>query len=247
MSYLVRATELVGRPVVTLDRAEAVAEIKDVVFDAEQSDVLGFTLRGRGFLGTPNRGHLPLGAVRAIGRDAVMIETEAAIVEREAALEGASSDRRDVIGDEVLTDAGRRIGQVVDVILDTDGDRTDVVGYEVETEDRQRALVPIPETFAVSAANLVVPAAVEGFLAHDMTGFGGSVERFREHLRTGRAAEARENVRLQPAADRYTDPNATADEAIRQRPDDRPDGRRDERPDERGKPGGPVPGTGGRT
>jgi uncharacterized protein YrrD len=186
VSYLTRATDLVGRPVVTLDGAEDIAEIKDIVFDAGRSELLGFTLRGRGLLGSPNYGHLPASAVVSIGRDAVMIEGKPVILERDVDLARARSDHRDVVGAEVLTDAGRQIGAVRDLVLDIDRGQVDVVGYEVETEDGGRALVPIPETFAVSTDTLVVPDAVEGFVTHDLTGFGGSVERFREHLRTGR-------------------------------------------------------------
>jgi uncharacterized protein YrrD len=186
MSYLTRATELVGRPIVSVDRAEDVAEVKDVVFDAARSDFLGFTLRGRGLFGTPDRGHLPASAIVSIGRDAVMIRSESEIMEEVPDLARAGSDRRDVIGDEVLTDTGRRIGIVRDLVLQVDRDRADVVGYEVETEDGAKALVPVPETFAVSGETLVVPSSVEGFMTHDLSGFGGSVDRFREHV--GRTA-----------------------------------------------------------
>jgi len=47
MSVLVRARELIGRPVVTLDGND-IAQVKDLVFDKVSGQVAGFTLNGRG-------------------------------------------------------------------------------------------------------------------------------------------------------------------------------------------------------
>ncbi len=182
MSLVSRATDLIGRPVVTLDEAVDIAEVKDVIFDQARSDVRGFTLRGRGMLGSPHAGLLPIGNVAAIGPDSVMIDTAEAILERDESLERSSEDARDVIHDEVLTDAGRVIGRVVDLVIDLDGSAADVVGYEIETSDGRRALVPIPATFSASGERIVVPAAVERFVTDDLTGFGAAVERFRAEI-----------------------------------------------------------------
>ena len=48
MSVLMRAREISGRPVVTLDAAEDVAEVKDVLFSYASTRVVGFTLNRRG-------------------------------------------------------------------------------------------------------------------------------------------------------------------------------------------------------
>ena len=185
MSTLARATDLIGRPVVTLDTAEDIAEVKDVVFSVGRWDVVGFTLRGRGTLASPNLGQLALEQIRAIGEDAIMIPSASAIGDQVEPLQEAMSDPREVLGNEVLTDAGRSIGTVADLILSLEAPHVDVAGYEVKTDDGRHALVPIPETFGVSGSALVVPAAVEDYVTHDMTGFGGAVEQFREHLRRG--------------------------------------------------------------
>ena len=44
---VIRATELVGRPVVTLG-GDDLAEVRDVVYDADQGALLGFTLTSAG-------------------------------------------------------------------------------------------------------------------------------------------------------------------------------------------------------
>jgi uncharacterized protein YrrD len=193
MSYLERATELIGRPVVTMDTADDVAEIKDVVFHVGRWDVVGFTLRGRGALGDPDRGQLALESITAIGHHAIMITSDGVIAQHIGSLDQALKEPREVLGDEVLTDGGKRIGKVIDLVLQLEPSRVDVAGYEVETEDGKKVLVPIPETFGVSGDTLVVPAIVEQYITHDLTGFGGAVERFRAHLRDAEGGQRPSN------------------------------------------------------
>ncbi len=189
-SLLLRATDLIGHPVVTLDGGEAVAEVKDVVYGTAEAALLGFTLRRRGFLGGPMKLVLAWERVVTLGRHAVMIATEADLDQRNAVLvqEVKESRAHNVIGSEVITDAGRRLGEVTDVVVLV-ADRPEVVGYEIGGSEvltprsGGHVFVPLPETLAVSGQALMVPAAVEDFVSDDLAGFGASVERFRDHLR----------------------------------------------------------------
>lgn len=178
MSVVIRATGLIGRPVVTLDTATDVAEVKDVVFDPGQARVVGFTLRGRGALGAPSAGVLPSDGIVSIGRDAITV-ADATVVHRESPdIEAARSDRRDVLGDEVLTESGSRIGTVVDLVLSVEGGRAEVAGYEVVADDGTKSLIPIPTPVAVSGETLMVPDGTQHFIADDLTGFGAAIESF---------------------------------------------------------------------
>ena len=49
MTALVRAGDLVGRPVVTINGGDDIAEVKDVVYDPEARRLVGFTLNKRGW------------------------------------------------------------------------------------------------------------------------------------------------------------------------------------------------------
>jgi uncharacterized protein YrrD len=190
VTILVRARELQGRPVVTLDGAEDVAEVKDVVISYASSAVVGFTLNKRGFLGSPLKEVLPWGAVTALGRDAVIIEGAGALVRDDPAIDEAASagGERDVVGATVMTEAGTALGTVVDVVAEA-GDEARVVGFEVHGPDveRDRAaatlLIPADETIALSGTSLIVPAAVEQFVRDDLAGFGSAVDDFRSRLR----------------------------------------------------------------
>lgn len=190
MSVLMRAREITGRPVVTLDEADAVAEVKDVVISHGSATVVGFTLNRRGFLGSPMDEVLPWSAVRALGRDAVMVDGAGALVGEDTTMEAAAGEarERDVIGATVMTDGGTALGTVVDVIVDV-GDGAGVVGFEVDgpavDRDRDAAtlLIPVDDTIAVSGETLMVPAATEQFVRDDLAGFGSAVDDFRARLK----------------------------------------------------------------
>lgn len=190
-SLLLRATEIIGHPVVTIDAGEAVAEVKDVVYGTAEAALLGFTLNHRGFLGGPLKQAVEWSQVAALGRHAVMIATAGDLAERTDVLveDRKGARRRNVIGSEVITDAGERLGEVTDVVLLVE-DEPEVVGYEIGGSEiltprsGGHVFIPLPETLAVSGEALMVPAAVRDFVSDDLAGFGASVERFREHLRT---------------------------------------------------------------
>lgn len=186
MSLLVRATELVKRPVVTL-AGEDVAQVKDVLYDASGGAVAGFTLNGRGIFAGPLKQALPMTGIKAIGRDAVMIADTTVLANRVEVADPADVRDRNVMGNRVVTDTGTELGTVVDVILQV-GSVTDVVGYEIEAGealhvDGRRVLIPLPDALAVSGEALIVPAGATDFVAHDLAGFGAAVAAFRDHLR----------------------------------------------------------------
>jgi sporulation protein YlmC with PRC-barrel domain len=198
-----RASEIAKRPVVTL-QGEDVAQIKDIVYADGGGQIGGFTLNGRSLLSGPMKVSLPWGSVVALGPDAVMIEDESALVDRDEFLAQKVEPREgsagrgggDVLGSRVLTDAGRDLGKVLDVIIEIRPAKkgpgaADVVGYEIEPtedlgKDRKKVLVPLPDTLAASGEHLVVPASAVDFVTNDLAGFGAAMEDFRSQLSGGR-------------------------------------------------------------
>lgn len=181
-----RSSELTGRPVVTMD-GEDIAQIKDVVYDGSGGRVGGFTLAGRGLFAGPIKQALGWEHVRALGRDAVMVDDDDAFAEASDVVQRSDARERDVLGSHVITDSGTDLGTVVDVVLEV-GEHADVIGYEVESSpamdlDGRRVLIPLPETLAVSGEALIVPAGATEFVADDLAGFGAAVDAFRARLR----------------------------------------------------------------
>ncbi|MGH3836982.1 MAG: PRC-barrel domain-containing protein [Pseudonocardiaceae bacterium] len=185
---LLRARELIGRPVVTLG-GELVAEIKDIVFERTGGRIAGFTLRNPGLFSRARKDSLPWGGVHGVGRDAVMVLDETVLLAATELAPRKQARRSDVLEDRVLTDNGRDLGRVVDVVLHS-GTSLEVVGYEVEASEAlgtagRRVLIPLPDTVAVSGENLIVPAAATEFVSEDLAGFGAAVDAFRARLREG--------------------------------------------------------------
>jgi uncharacterized protein YrrD len=189
MSTIAAATTFIGLPVVTLDGGDDVAEVKDVVYDADGARLIGFTLNKRGWFRGPMKQVLPWSEVAAVGRDAVMVRDANALTERDdAPIEVAEpATNRNVIGNVVLTDDGVELGTVADLIVELNEDAT-VVGYRLDTtappgQHHGAVLIPLPEQISVSGDTLVVPKEVEAFIRDDLTGFGGAVESFRSQLK----------------------------------------------------------------
>lgn len=202
MNRLMRASEILKRPVVTM-AGEDVAQIKDIVYGDGGGAVLGFTLAGRGLLAGPLKQTLPWPAVAALGADAVMIADEGSLrAPGEASASSGvgptpsgagptpSAPARDVLDAEVLTDDGLALGSVVDVIIevgDPGVDRCDVVGYEISASETlgtkgTKLLIPLPDTLAASGEHLIVPASAKDFVQDDLAGFGAAVDDFRAQL-----------------------------------------------------------------
>lgn len=181
MTLLMRASTLIGRPVVSLDAAEDVAEVKDVVFSHADATVVGFRLNKRGRFAGPLKHVLPWSRVAAVGRDAVMISEREALGEPDESMAAAAGGNdRTIVGTTVMTDAGRALGAVSDLIVDV-AEQADVVGFEVDGD----RLIPVGDTIALSERALMVPAAAEDFLRDDLAGFASAVEAFRARLREG--------------------------------------------------------------
>jgi uncharacterized protein YrrD len=183
---VLRASELIGRPVVTLG-GELIAEIKDVVFERAGGRIAGFTLRNPGLFSRSRKDALPWTGVHGLGRDAVMVADETVFIPAKELAPRKQARKADVLHDRVLTDNGRDLGRVVDVVL-YGGTGLEVVGYEVEASETlgtaaQRVLIPLPDTMAVSGEHLIVPAAATEFVSEDLAGFGAAVDAFRSRLR----------------------------------------------------------------
>jgi uncharacterized protein YrrD len=180
---LTTASAVRGLPVVTVTGGEAVAEIRDIVYDPLAGRVDGFTLNKRGRLAGRRREVLPAAQVHAIGRDAVMVrDADALVAPEDAPAEvGAPDQDRNVIGNDVVTEGGVSLGRISDVVLLVGG-TGEVVGYQLERPAGGEGYIPLPAQLAVSGAALVVPSTTEQFVRDDLVGLGAAVDEFRSQL-----------------------------------------------------------------
>ncbi len=181
MNNVMRASDLIGLPVVSILSGEDVAEVRDVVYDAVAHQLIGFTLNKRGLFSGRLKDVLPASALSAIGADAIMVPSESSITESSTpeALDHPG-DASSVIGDRVLTADGNELGEVVGVIVST-GTNPEAVGYEIDPLDSDDSVfVPISEQMSVSGENLLLPASATDFVRNDLAGFGAAVTEYRE-------------------------------------------------------------------
>jgi uncharacterized protein YrrD len=177
VSRISRAAEIIGLPVVTLDKATAIGEVRDVLFDPGRARVIGFTLRGRGLLSSPLLGILPAEWVQAMGRDAIMVKSETSVIRDREGMASALGEQQEVIGKEVVTETGASLGEVSDVVLEVERNTATVVGYEIDHSGGQRLIVPVDGGVPISGDALVVPADADQRAATGLAGFREARER----------------------------------------------------------------------
>jgi len=176
--HLLRATELIGRPVLTL-AGESDVEVKDVVFDTRSGRLVGFTLRKHGLLGGPVDERLACADVHGLGPDAVTVADDSALRPGDADF----ADGGDVIGDRIMTENGTDLGEVLEVVVST-GQSAEVDPSEnIRSSHGNRAFIPLPDTLAISGEHVIVPDSATDFIGNDLAGFGSAVTEFRKNLR----------------------------------------------------------------
>ncbi|MEV6755299.1 PRC-barrel domain-containing protein [Streptomyces sp. NPDC051214] len=171
MITLMLVAELTKRPVVTLG-GEAVAQVKDTVFDASGGQITGFTLAGRGLLSGPLKQSLPWSGVHALGPDAVMIPSDDVLQARDAVVDRGEADTGQVRGARVLSDGGLELGTVLDAVVES-GVSGRVAGFEIATTEamgrhERRAFLPVHGQLAMTGDTLVIPAGLAGQAVDDL-------------------------------------------------------------------------------
>jgi uncharacterized protein YrrD len=173
---LLRGADLIGRPVVDASTGDDVAEIRDVLFDASQGKITGFTLRRPGFLGRRMKEVLPITHVLAVGTHAVMIPTAEALTRlTDSSEEEDFSDAGGaVVGDRVITESGRILGELKDVIV-VGGPDPRVVAFEIGGGPPGDGLVPVGAASGLSGSALIVPDEYEQRIKTDLTGLAAEL------------------------------------------------------------------------
>src|SRR5215210_1019155 len=115
---MIRATELSGRAVIDIDAAERLGTIDKLILDPDGRRVAGFVVsRGSGFPGSKSQSIIPAAAVHAVGPDAVTVHQKGVAGSDTARLEKLPRGS-DVIGRKIVSEDGRFLGKVSDVLID---------------------------------------------------------------------------------------------------------------------------------
>lgn len=182
MNGLTSVRALTTLPVVTLG-GDAVAHVKDTVFDTSAGRIGGFTLTGRTLLSGPLPRDLPWPAVHCLGRDAVMVRDAGALVDLPRSAARRDAVRGRLLGARVLTDDGETVGTVLDVLVEG-GTSGRLVAFRLAAHRdlvhgsrhrRHRVYVPRGEAVSLSGRTLVIPAHARTYVTDDLPGFTARV------------------------------------------------------------------------
>lgn len=191
MSELLAVRSLSTLPVVTLG-GDAVAHVKDTVLDAEAGCITGFTLTGRTLLSGSLPRDLPWPVVHSLGHHAVMVRDGKALCDLPLSVARRDALRGRLLGAQVLTDEGDRLGTVLDVLVEG-GTSGRIVAFRFAAHRelvpgsrhrRHRMYVPRGEAVFVSGRSLVIPAQATTYVTDDLPDFMARVGAFHAR-RTG--------------------------------------------------------------
>ncbi|MBM7624650.1 PRC-barrel domain-containing protein [Sporohalobacter salinus] len=119
--------EIIDLPVVNLDTGKEIGDVKDVVFDSNEEIIVGVIVEGTSFFEGDRM--IPYDKVYGLGDDAITIEDESALCELDNAKDYLIGNTGNVIGSKVVTDDGKELGIIEDIILNPDNGN--INSYEI--------------------------------------------------------------------------------------------------------------------
>jgi uncharacterized protein YrrD len=127
---MIKASDVVGRPVTARDAGQDLGNVKDIVVDATGRDVIGVILSDRPFLGARVA---PWSAVQALGPDSLVIDAAKSVVKGSVVpgIKEELAKKTKIRGLKLLTTKGKELGKIIDIEFDeTTGE---VSGYELSS------------------------------------------------------------------------------------------------------------------
>ncbi len=153
---MIRAYELMGRPVITVDEGVIVGETAGVIIDTASTDDAALIVNVIGRFTPPKA--VPYALIQGIGDDAVIIENASSLADFGALPEILDIGRPDseIRGIKAITRTGRLLGIVVDLMIDLDAGK--VVAYEVQDGADAALLVRAEQVITVGRQALITTA-----------------------------------------------------------------------------------------
>jgi uncharacterized protein YrrD len=151
-----RASELVGKPIVSAANGERVGRVADLLLDRGSCRTVGLVLAG----GLMSSEHvLPYGDVQVVGKDAIVARTADGLMgPKEWRAQGLETERSSSLRNKrVMTSSGRQLGAVNDIYLD---EATGVIEALEVSGSRMGGLMQRKSVLPQSAALTIGPDAI---------------------------------------------------------------------------------------
>jgi uncharacterized protein YrrD len=202
-----KGTDLIGKPVVAFDNGEQFETIKDLLFDQENNQLLGFLVDEGGWFSSARV--LPLQNIQSIGPDAIIVPAKNAVVNAtQVPTINRILERNNVLkGTKIMTTDGRDLGTLADLYFD---EQTGIVeGYEASgglfaDAYSGRSFVPAPHTIKIGEDVAFVPPQTADLMEEQVGGIKGAVQEAGNNLQdvTARASTSLTNTAVDPAQQR---------------------------------------------
>lgn len=195
-----KASEIIGLPVVTFSRGTKIYDVEDMILDPERRQVLALVVEERAMFHSAKA--IPFGRINVIGPNAVIVPDGKAVidVDRDPVLKSLDNKQM-VVGLRVLTDDGRKLGQVQDMVLDAV--TGEIRGFYVSIGRVLKVTqglrwVPMDRIISMGQRILYVPADFAQEFEEQLGGWAGALEGAGEKARS---AGAKLNERLVSVGD----------------------------------------------
>ncbi|HEY0602381.1 MAG TPA: PRC-barrel domain-containing protein [Herpetosiphonaceae bacterium] len=199
-----KGTDLIGKPVVAFDTGEQFERIKDLLFDQENNQLLGFLVDEGGWFSSARV--LPLQNIQTIGPDAVIVAAKNTVVNaaQVPAIQRILERNNVLKGTKIMTTDGRDLGTLADLYFSEETGA--VEGYEASggvfaDAYSGRSFIPAPHALKIGEDVAFVPPETADLMEEQVGGIRAAVQETGDTLQdaTDRASTSLTNVAVDPA------------------------------------------------
>jgi uncharacterized protein YrrD len=122
-----KVNTIIGQELISLTDGHRIAPVKDVILDSHQEHVAALVVQEAGLMSGARI--VPIDEVRSYGRDAIVIEGDATVVDAGGRPDIEVADGPSLAGMRVYTNTGEQVGSIADVYFEEDDGR--IVGFEI--------------------------------------------------------------------------------------------------------------------
>jgi uncharacterized protein YrrD len=176
---MLKGRDILDKSIVSYDTGERFDKVKDLIFDQNSNQLLGFLIEEAGWFSSAKA--ILLKDVKAIGSDAVIVPSKDCVVKASEinVVEQILKHNNILKGTRIMTTDGRDLGTMVDLYFDEQ--TGSVEGYEVSgglfaDAYSGRSFVPAIQTLKIGEDVAFVPSETAGYMEEQVGGIRGAVQ-----------------------------------------------------------------------